>query len=95
MESVLSMSIFIVLMGYFSNPFNTKMYILSFGGMNVNMIFKCIFTPDTIKEELVSAANEPVGNILILIFVSIVWFITMFMLGRCLASMDKININGE
>ena len=78
-------SIFIILMGYFTNPFRIKMYLLSLLGLESWMIVKFIVSTESQIQTTGTAINEPVWIWVIVL----IYFILLYGFGMWLASKDK------
>lgn len=78
-------SIFIILLGYFTNPFRFKMYLLSFLGLEARFIIKLITSTNSQIQEIATTVNEPVWKWII----AAIYFVALFVFGRWLASMDN------
>lgn len=79
------MSIFIVFMGYFTNPMRIKMFLFAVLGLESGMIVELLINAESKVQDISTAVNTPVWVWLIVA----VYFFALYKIGVWLAELDK------
>lgn len=82
---VIMMSIFIIFMGYFTNPMRIKMFLVAVLGLESGMIVELLINTELKMQDINTARNMPVWVWLIVG----IYFLTLFGIGKLLAELDK------